>query len=93
MTSILGHCKWKIIPELTRHLLGCRCANLSDGDDIDFENASFGLRNLAVDDENRAILKYSLDGKPEYENSQHSVLHGLSFKLSNQDKENSSAQL
>lgn len=65
----------------------------SHGDDIDFENASFGLRNLAVDDENRAILKYSLDGKPEYENSQHSVLHGLSFKLSNQDKENSSAQL
>lgn len=58
------------------------------GDYCDFGNASFSFSSLEVGNESRAFFKYSKDGSPDYEDSKHSVLHGLLFRWSNNDRVN-----
>ena len=52
----------------------------------DFMNASFGFCRLGIEDESRAFFKCSDYIIPDYEDSEHLVLHGLSFRWSNKDK-------
>ena len=50
-------------------------------------HSPFGFSNLDPDDEKGAIFKYRRQFKPDDEDSDHSVIHGLLLRLSNREKE------